>query len=197
MAPPLVWSSICAMDALHGKSRRSGWKSDSLTCGQKAPSDGCRCSVSCSCPSHLWLCSTLSRHPLAFTMDVQSWCHQPTSHWKNKPSPVRPHADIHVPQPSTTNWSTPGLRVPMQLPQIPCGQTTSVGRRTVHRSSHHYRKQLKRERGDASLTVTVSLSLPRYDEEQKKWEGVLREIQYASGATFLPVRLNVLRLTKM
>lgn len=41
------------------------------------------------------------------------------------------------------------------------------------------------------------LPLPRYDEEQKKWEGVLREIQYASGATFLPVRLNVLRLTKM
>lgn len=41
------------------------------------------------------------------------------------------------------------------------------------------------------------LSLPRYEEEQKKWEGVLREIQYASGATFLPVRLNVLRLTKM
>lgn len=55
----------------------------------------------------------------------------------------------------------------------------------------------KVERGDAFLTTAVCLSLPRYDEEQKKWEGVLREIQYASGATFLPVRLNVLRLTKM
>lgn len=38
---------------------------------------------------------------------------------------------------------------------------------------------------------------PRYNEEEKKWEGVLREIAYAAGATFLPVRLNVLRLTKM
>lgn len=45
------------------------------------------------------------------------------------------------------------------------------------------------------------LSLPslplRYNEDEKKWEGVLREITYAAGATFLPVRLNVLRLTKM
>lgn len=41
-------------------------------------------------------------------------------------------------------------------------------------------------------------SLPlRYNEDEKKWEGVLREIAYAAGATFLPVRLNVLRLTKM
>lgn len=38
---------------------------------------------------------------------------------------------------------------------------------------------------------------PRYNEDEKKWEGVLREIAYARGATFLPVRLNVLRLTKM
>lgn len=37
----------------------------------------------------------------------------------------------------------------------------------------------------------------RYNEDEKKWEGVLREIAYAAGATFLPVRLNVLRLTKM
>lgn len=67
----------------------------------------------------------------------------------------------------------------------------------MHQGSCHYGEQLKRGRGDAFLTITVCLSLPRYDEEQKKWEGVLREIQYASGATFLPVRLNVLRLTKM
>lgn len=38
---------------------------------------------------------------------------------------------------------------------------------------------------------------PRYNDDEKKWEGVLREIAYAAGATFLPVRLNVLRLTKM
>lgn len=37
----------------------------------------------------------------------------------------------------------------------------------------------------------------RYDETQKKWTGILREIQYASGATVLGVRLNTLRLTKM
>lgn len=67
----------------------------------------------------------------------------------------------------------------------------------MHQGSHHYGEQLKQWKGDAFLTVTVCLSLPRYDEEQQKWEGVLREIQYASGATFLPVRLNVLRLTKM
>lgn len=85
----------------------------------------------------------------------------------------------------------------MQLLQIPCGQMTSVGHHSRHQSSHHYGQQLKQERGDALLTIIVCLSLPRYDEEQKKWEGVLREIQYASGATFLPVRLNVLRLTKM
>lgn len=37
----------------------------------------------------------------------------------------------------------------------------------------------------------------RYDETQKKWTGILKEIQYASGATVLGVRLNTLRLTKM
>lgn len=37
----------------------------------------------------------------------------------------------------------------------------------------------------------------RYNEAEKKWIGVLREIQYASGATILGVRLNTLRLTKM
>ncbi|XP_073667148.1 kelch-like protein 40 isoform X3 [Tursiops truncatus] len=37
----------------------------------------------------------------------------------------------------------------------------------------------------------------KYNEDEKKWEGVLREIAYAAGATFLPVRLNVLRLTKL
>lgn len=42
-----------------------------------------------------------------------------------------------------------------------------------------------------------SSSHPRYNEDEKKWEGVLREIAYAAGATFLPVRLNVLRLTKL
>ncbi|KAJ4925557.1 hypothetical protein JOQ06_018283 [Pogonophryne albipinna] len=37
----------------------------------------------------------------------------------------------------------------------------------------------------------------RFDETERKWTGVLREIQYAAGATVLGVRLNTLRLTKM
>lgn len=37
----------------------------------------------------------------------------------------------------------------------------------------------------------------RFDETEKKWMGILREIQYASGATIMGVRLNTLRLTKM
>ncbi|XP_061661296.1 kelch-like protein 40b [Syngnathoides biaculeatus] len=37
----------------------------------------------------------------------------------------------------------------------------------------------------------------RYNETENKWIGILREIQYASGATILGVRLNTLRLTKM
>ncbi|XP_065114202.1 kelch-like protein 40b [Paramisgurnus dabryanus] len=37
----------------------------------------------------------------------------------------------------------------------------------------------------------------RYDEAEKKWIGILREIRYASGATVLGVRLNTLRLTKI
>ncbi|XP_061820889.1 kelch-like protein 40b [Nerophis lumbriciformis] len=37
----------------------------------------------------------------------------------------------------------------------------------------------------------------RYNEAENKWTGILREIQYASGATVLGVRLNTLRLNKM
>ncbi|XP_045923691.1 kelch-like protein 40b [Micropterus dolomieu] len=37
----------------------------------------------------------------------------------------------------------------------------------------------------------------RFDETERKWNGILREIQYASGATILGTRLNTLRLTKM
>ncbi|KAH1177925.1 kelch-like protein 40 [Mauremys mutica] len=53
------------------------------------------------------------------------------------------------------------------------------------------------ETESGELVPTELNDVWRYDEEGKKWEGVLREIQYASGATFLPVRMNVLRLTKM
>ncbi|KAI1888921.1 hypothetical protein AGOR_G00173740 [Albula goreensis] len=37
----------------------------------------------------------------------------------------------------------------------------------------------------------------RYDEGERKWIGILRDIHYASGATILGARLNTLRLTKM
>ncbi|XP_051944680.1 kelch-like protein 40a [Hippocampus zosterae] len=37
----------------------------------------------------------------------------------------------------------------------------------------------------------------RYDETEKCWSGILREIIYAGGATIVPVRLNTLRLTKL
>ncbi|XP_028284128.1 kelch-like protein 40a [Parambassis ranga] len=37
----------------------------------------------------------------------------------------------------------------------------------------------------------------RYDEPEKCWNGILREISYAEGATILSVRLNTLRLTKL
>ncbi|XP_028933752.1 kelch-like protein 40 [Ornithorhynchus anatinus] len=54
---------------------------------------------------------------------------------------------------------------------------------------------LETESGE--LVPTELNDIWRYDEEEKKWQGVLREIPYAAGATFLPVRLNVLRLSKM
>lgn len=37
----------------------------------------------------------------------------------------------------------------------------------------------------------------RFDEEEKCWNGILRKIRYAAGASVLGVRLNTLRLTKM
>ncbi|TNN88809.1 Kelch-like protein 40a [Liparis tanakae] len=37
----------------------------------------------------------------------------------------------------------------------------------------------------------------RFDDTDKKWKGILKEIQYASGATILGVRLNTMRLTKI
>lgn len=47
------------------------------------------------------------------------------------------------------------------------------------------------------VTYYMFVHLLRYNEAEKKWNGVLREIRYASGATILGVRLNTLRLTKM
>lgn len=54
---------------------------------------------------------------------------------------------------------------------------------------------LETESGE--LVPTELNDIWRYNEDEQKWEGVLREMSYAAGATFLPVRLNVLRLTKM
>lgn len=48
------------------------------------------------------------------------------------------------------------------------------------------------------LWLSLQFSLTdRFDETDRKWNGILREIQYASGATVLGVRLNTLRLTRM
>lgn len=45
--------------------------------------------------------------------------------------------------------------------------------------------------------ITEFSPTDRFDETDGKWNGILREIQYASGATVLGVRLNTLRLTRM
>ncbi|XP_049913114.1 kelch-like protein 40b [Epinephelus moara] len=51
---------------------------------------------------------------------------------------------------------------------------------------------------DSDETVPKEMNdIWRFDDTEKKWTGILREIQYASGATILGVRLNTLRLTKM
>uniref|UniRef100_A0A8C5QYN9 Kelch-like protein 40 n=1 Tax=Leptobrachium leishanense TaxID=445787 RepID=A0A8C5QYN9_9ANUR len=53
------------------------------------------------------------------------------------------------------------------------------------------------ERDTEELVPTELNDIWRYNEEEKKWEGILKEIRYASGATFLTAHLNILRLTKM
>ncbi|XP_066535862.1 kelch-like protein 40b [Hoplias malabaricus] len=47
------------------------------------------------------------------------------------------------------------------------------------------------------LTPKEMTDIWRFDEAERKWNGILREIRYASGATMLGVRLNTLRLTKL
>ncbi|XP_066508617.1 kelch-like protein 40a [Hoplias malabaricus] len=47
------------------------------------------------------------------------------------------------------------------------------------------------------LEPTEMNDIWRFDEKENCWNGMLREISYASGATVLGVRLNALRLTKM
>ncbi|XP_053569729.1 kelch-like protein 40 [Bombina bombina] len=52
--------------------------------------------------------------------------------------------------------------------------------------------------GEGEELVPTELNdIWRYNEDEKKWEGILREIRYASGASFIAARLNILRLTKM
>ncbi|KAG8429742.1 hypothetical protein GDO86_019339 [Hymenochirus boettgeri] len=53
------------------------------------------------------------------------------------------------------------------------------------------------ENESEELVPTELNDIWRYYEEEKKWEGILREIRYASGATFASAKLNILRLTKM
>ncbi|KAG9283310.1 kelch-like protein 40 [Astyanax mexicanus] len=50
---------------------------------------------------------------------------------------------------------------------------------------------------EEELTPREMTDIWRYDEAERKWTGILRDIRYASGATVLAARLNTLRLTKM
>ncbi|XP_030631496.1 kelch-like protein 40a [Chanos chanos] len=47
------------------------------------------------------------------------------------------------------------------------------------------------------LVPTEMNDIWRFDEDENCWNGILREIRYAEGATVLGVRLNTLRLNKM
>lgn len=48
------------------------------------------------------------------------------------------------------------------------------------------------------LLKTQTCVIPhRYDESDRCWTGILREITYAEGATVLPASLNILRLNKL
>ncbi|XP_062385326.1 kelch-like protein 40a [Sardina pilchardus] len=47
------------------------------------------------------------------------------------------------------------------------------------------------------LVPTEMQDIWKFDEEEMCWNGMLREIKYAEGATILGVRLNVLRLDKL
>ncbi|XP_056913995.1 kelch-like protein 40a isoform X2 [Takifugu flavidus] len=53
---------------------------------------------------------------------------------------------------------------------------------------------------DSGLTGSVEvydIAADRYDESERCWTGMLREISYAEGATVLAARLNILRLNKL
>ncbi|XP_059827736.1 kelch-like protein 40b [Hypanus sabinus] len=54
---------------------------------------------------------------------------------------------------------------------------------------------MESESGD--LVPTEINDVWKYNDDKKEWFGVLREIPYAATATFLPVRLNILRLNKL
>ncbi|XP_072110276.1 kelch-like protein 40b isoform X1 [Mobula birostris] len=54
---------------------------------------------------------------------------------------------------------------------------------------------MESESGD--LIPTEINDIWKYNDDKKEWFGVLREIPYAATATFLPVRLNILRLNKL
>uniref|UniRef100_H3CR62 Kelch-like family member 40a n=1 Tax=Tetraodon nigroviridis TaxID=99883 RepID=H3CR62_TETNG len=47
------------------------------------------------------------------------------------------------------------------------------------------------------LVPTEMTDVWRYDQSERCWTGILREISYAEGATVLPARLNILRLNKL
>ncbi|XP_061110586.1 kelch-like protein 40a [Conger conger] len=47
------------------------------------------------------------------------------------------------------------------------------------------------------LVPTEMKDIWKFDEEENSWNGILREISYASGSTIVALRLNTLRLSKL
>ncbi|XP_078285342.1 kelch-like protein 40b isoform X2 [Rhinoraja longicauda] len=56
---------------------------------------------------------------------------------------------------------------------------------------------LESEPGSGDFVPTEINDVWRYNDDKKEWFGILREIPYAAAATFLPVRLNILRMNKL
>ncbi|XP_018607005.2 kelch-like protein 40b [Scleropages formosus] len=56
---------------------------------------------------------------------------------------------------------------------------------------------MKPDKSTDELIPTEVTDIWKFDDSERKWSGILRDIPYASGATVLGVRLNTLRLTKI
>lgn len=48
-----------------------------------------------------------------------------------------------------------------------------------------------------SITMVSVCLFFRYEEDTKKWSGMLREMRYAAGSSCVSMRLNVARMPKL